>query len=192
MPGAPPSCGNGSPPPLRGTDEYTVLQGVLSRITPAPAGNSPARWRYMIGIQDHPRPCGEQMPNPAAATNSIGSPPPLRGTGTRNWTGGWTMGITPAPAGNSPGWCSMQVEQRDHPRPCGEQGNYAQTIAGQAGSPPPLRGTEYMVNYTLHGYRITPAPAGNREAKAAGDRVHEDHPRPCGEQLFHIMGSYLE
>jgi len=154
-------AGKGSPPPLRGTVWFVMVPAAKYRITPAPAGNRPARHGFAVLCQDHPRPCGEQCNNGRLFLPRSGSPPPLRGTDSASSTNGQNHRITPAPAGNSRLLPGSSAPLQDHPRPCGEQ-PVQQNIAGVAlGSPPPLRGTDPGLNKVVIDNRITPAPAGN-------------------------------
>ena len=70
--------------------------------------------------------------------------------------------ITPACAGNSEVYALLLLDDRDHPRVCGEQ-NYARIQRGyHAGSPPRVRGTGPWLIQSPGGVGITPACAGNR------------------------------
>ena len=71
----------GSPPPMRGKG-YSVPQFISGDgITPAYAGKSSRRSRFLVAAWDHPRLCGEKFASPAPRVNGIGSPPPMRGKG---------------------------------------------------------------------------------------------------------------
>ena len=89
----------GSPPPMRGK-EMPLGQGVLHfRITPAYAGKRHRRRTNVQQDQDHPRLCGEKEQRAARISETLGSPPPMRGKGAS-----WKClidckGITPAYAG---------------------------------------------------------------------------------------------
>ena len=52
--------GKGSPPRVRGTVGLRASIAKLKRITPACAGNSFSPDDTQVGIEDHPRVCGEQ------------------------------------------------------------------------------------------------------------------------------------
>ena len=132
--------------------------------------------------EDHPRPCGEQRPSFLFPSYIGGSPPPMRGTGAeRNLTlTAWR--ITPAHAGNSPGFQISNVHIKDHPRPCGEQVVNNHTKTRRPGSPPPMRGTALASDTIPSISRITPAHAGNSRKTCLCKLSWKDHPRPCGEQ----------
>ena len=57
-----PSILKGSPPRVRGTVIIPAGDGVAVRITPACAGNSLTNRDCRHIIKDHPRVCGEQLP----------------------------------------------------------------------------------------------------------------------------------
>ena len=172
----------GSPPPLRGTVAKSFCSTLIFRITPAPAGNSFDGKHFISTLEDHPRPCGEQIVFRISLTKSLGSPPPLRGTVLRFSRNVFSVRITPAPAGNRDQALSIAIEFGDHPRPCGEQVSRSGHRIGKRGSPPPLRGTASFCWFIRRSNRITPAPAGNRLESTSPVIPYRDHPRPCGEQ----------
>ena len=49
----------GSPPRMRGKQNWSLYRRVTSRITPAHAGKTFVEFAGMIGREDHPRACGE-------------------------------------------------------------------------------------------------------------------------------------
>ena len=73
------------------------------------------------------------------------------------------------------------VQERDHPRRCGEnmQGSCADAFG--RGSPPQVRGKQISCKHDSAKYRITPAGAGKTDAPAQVALENEDHPRRCGE-----------
>ena len=159
----------GSPPRVRGTGKGYGGLCVLSRITPARAGNSRLMAACDREMADHPRACGEQDDNKVYPEDEIGSPPRVRGTEGDDRTAGGVHRITPARAGNSKLNNTPGEGAKDHPRACGEQG---------AGSHDGCRNLG-----------ITPARAGNRDRTDTPTRGTKDHPRACGEQdLCFILG----
>ena len=89
----------GSPPPMRGKDNRTHDTERSIRITPAYAGKRHRRRTNVQQDQDHPRLCGEKEQRAARISETLGSPPPMRGKGAS-----WKClidckGITPAYAG---------------------------------------------------------------------------------------------
>ena len=65
---------------MRGTLNFTPEQVAKMRITPAHAGNTAQMKAKLANDRDHPRPCGEHMASFGGSTDSLGSPPPMRGT----------------------------------------------------------------------------------------------------------------
>ena len=89
----------GSPPPMRGKDDFLWWQNVDNGITPAYAGKSVFVSSGGLLLWDHPRLCGEKgfglFPQPL----HTGSPPPMRGKVVTGQNHGIKVGITPAYAG---------------------------------------------------------------------------------------------
>ena len=71
---------NGSPPRVRGTAVQDGENAVLTRITPACAGNSKHGCLPQLRGRDHPRVCGEQRIINKVLAKITGSPPRVRGT----------------------------------------------------------------------------------------------------------------
>ena len=69
-------------------------------------------------------------------------------------------GITPAYAGKSARWLQGQPLLQDHPRLCGDKGFGLFPQPLHTGSPPPMRGKDPLLVFSLHTSRITPAYAG--------------------------------
>ena len=74
---------------------------------------------------------------------------------------------------------------KDHPRLRGEHLKKTFTANRCQGSPPPTRGTRKGTDYRLLCNGITPAYAGNTQAKSYPPPVPQDHPRLRGEHSFH-------
>ena len=68
-------------------------------ITPAYAGKSSTVFRSYLGIQDHPRLCGEKENVMDPLISTIGSPPPMRGKVRVREQRFHDVRITPAYAG---------------------------------------------------------------------------------------------
>ena len=111
----------GSPPRVRGTDEFADQDTQKERITPACAGNSTGHYSAPPISKDHPRVCGEQLRPASILWLHWGSPPRVRGTGFPAASLCSISRITPACAGNSPGAAFARLIFKDHPRVCGEQ-----------------------------------------------------------------------
>ena len=91
----------GSPPPTRGTLCSTSIYSLVSRITPAYAGNTLYLALRILCRGDHPRLRGEHRYIPIKYYLFRGSPPPTRGTPVHSHKILSFQGITPAYAGNT-------------------------------------------------------------------------------------------
>ena len=130
----------GSPPRMRGKDDYPGRGNVHPGITPAYAGKSNKPDGCGIHIRDHPRVCGEKWILSGMSRPVLGSPPRMRGKGDcTSWSSYW-YGITPAYAGKSNRWNSCVGIFRDHPRVCGEKILRITPLYTLGGSPPRMRG----------------------------------------------------
>ena len=177
----------GSPPRVRGTDNYASILYAADRITPACAGNSAACRAGGMAAEDHPRVCGEQGGDRGAGCVHQGSPPRVRGT-EREYELKTAMDrITPACAGNRLIFRGGAYPLRDHPRVCGEQLESILMHLNNWGSPPRVRGTDRWLRRTLEARRITPACAGNRSSWTPSGTKNQDHPRVCGEQAVLVF-----
>ena len=114
-------CALGSPPRVRGTVRKAKRAILVTRITPACAGNRELFRSGCKAYWDHPRVCGEQFPRPGVVQVGKGSPPRVRGTALAREETASVGGITPACAGNRKGNGCMACARKDHPRVCGEQ-----------------------------------------------------------------------
>ena len=65
---------------------------------------------------------------------------------------------------------------------CGEKYKIKKRYPLEMGSPPHVRGKEYLGGGRYHVNRITPACAGKRHQKRFPLRLLQDHPRMCGEK----------
>ena len=69
----------GSPPPMRGKVESTVIKFRKQGITPAYAGKRREEFTAWKNQEDHPRLCGEKLFVSVFRFSLYGSPPPMRG-----------------------------------------------------------------------------------------------------------------
>ena len=111
----------GSPPRVRG--KAPCIREDLERmgITPACAGKSRATPEQSVSHRDHPRVCGEKLYAMLAFVLIWGSPPRVRGKGTRICQDLERVGITPACAGKRKRGIALLLAAVDHPRVCGEK-----------------------------------------------------------------------
>ena len=169
----------GSPPPMRGKGCIPSLQFRSTGITPAYAGKSESSLRKAVGVQDHPRLCGEKGRLFPLGSLLVGSPPPMRGKVKSGFSAFEFYGITPAYAGKSSRRC-LPLDRL-------------------MGSPPPMRGKVQFWCISMQQNRITPAYAGKRVQHIIYRLRKRDHPRLCGEKtkkipkqryFFHQLASF--
>ena len=96
--------------------------------------------------------------------------------------------ITPACAGNSTAYATTGNTGWDHPRVCGEQTGFVVSPSVSLGSPPRVRGTDFLQAVNGKDSGITPACAGNRQSLPQQTSYLWDHPRVCGEQSTTVSG----
>ena len=89
----------GSPPPMRGKDEFDMDEVDDARITPAYAGKSLIPVFFGGRFEDHPRLCGEKHSTLVIRSRRLGSPPPMRGKDEFDMDEVDDARITPAYAG---------------------------------------------------------------------------------------------
>ena len=111
----------GSPPRVRGKALLYFAFGKRYGITPACAGKSGKAKVVSSVVKDHPRVCGEKVPNSLFIRNHIGSPPRVRGKAWVLADDVGCSGITPACAGKSTALFRLRQAVWDHPRVCGEK-----------------------------------------------------------------------
>ena len=168
---------------MRGKVAYTDLQRPSPGITPAYAGKSLLKLLHHVGLRDHPRVCGEKAYSLVINGSEWGSPPRMRGKGTKRCSSRRGGRITPAYAGKSKRIAPSSVLFGDHPRVCGEKDASAVKLYVTSGSPPRMRGKVFFYVAAIHGFGITPAYAGKSLSPAPEEALPGDHPRVCGEKL---------
>ena len=130
--------------------------------------------------------CGEKRLNGYYFSDSLGSPPRVRGKGESPEKGENGLRITPACAGKRPGCRKQTLPAGDHPRVCGEKIGHALALRRLLGSPPRVRGKVRNARIKYLNVRITPACAGKSMAWMPTSISRRDHPRVCGEkQSYH-------
>ena len=193
----------GSPPPMRGKAHFVPSTLKRKRITPAYAGKRYACiLRWGLG-EDHPRLCGEKGIVKAGNIVRIGSPPPMRGKGSKSSVDAGKYRITPAYAGKRSLVCKYRLRAAGSPPPMrgkvrllyhrGEFFRITPAYAGKShfrrllhdrlkGSPPPMRGKVSTPKVPTTFTGITPAYAGKSEIACKTAVQVGDHPRLCGEK----------
>ena len=111
----------------------------------------------------------------------MGSPPPTRGTPGWQVAHRHSQGITPAYAGNTRQAILYHCNGWDHPRLRGEHSANSAFGFIVSGSPPPTRGTLFILVTSAGISGITPAYAGNTRLQKKRSFIYRDHPRLRGE-----------
>ena len=166
---------------MRGTRAGRVRPHHVNRFIPACAGNTELDRLVDTPAAVHPRLCGEHAWRPPRVLRLDGSSPPVRGTPKAAAETALTERFIPACAGNT---CDRAVEPRGapvHPRLCGEHAKVVDTEPLNAGSSPPVRGTQGIAGLSWVAPRFIPACAGNTPRIEPQPRREPVHPRLCGE-----------
>ena len=130
---------------------------------------------------DHPRMCGEHLSFMAFLMVSAGSSPHVRGARHHLHKIATRHGIIPACAGSTFNASFGALQNRDHPRMCGEhaQGQWAAEV--RVGLSPHVRGARAGRARPAGPSGIIPACAGSTLTPATSRCTSGDHPRMCGE-----------
>ena len=150
----------GSPPRMRGKEQFETGFCSSAGITPAYAGKSETPRRLIAHFRDHPRVCGEKAAELIGKRYGMGSPPRMRGKVKNTWVMKRPSRITPAYAGKSADWYANPENHEDHPRVCGEKSVLLLPQREALGSPPRMRGKEPCSPILAPAIGITPAYAG--------------------------------
>ena len=142
----------------------------------------PARPTAFCWNQNCPRICGEKSVSKVETKLMPGLPPHMRGKGIAKTVNKVILRITPACAGKRTLWWRTATASWDHPRICGEKGNWDNGSNAGLGSPPHMRGKGQALLADDFGVGITPAYAGKRVALRSGCGTTRDHPRIYGEK----------
>ena len=177
------SEGQGSPPQVRGKLPPRCAPPARRGITPAGAGKTYSNPNRASSGQDHPRRCGENAAYKTPKLHASGSPPQVRGKHRTAIPNASRIGITPAGAGKTAVGKRQCVNNRDHPRRCGENGVAAACTARYQGSPPQVRGKPEEYGLITIDEWITPAGAGKTFECRTTKLIRQDHPRRCGENI---------
>ena len=177
---------SGLPPRLRRYSVPNLINLVLLWITPACAGKRQPFFSVVHHHRDHPRVCGEKLPERSTLKHATGSPPRVRGKVLPRGAEMPLGGITPACAGKSGEWWRIPRSRWDHPRVCGEKSWMVTGYCTLQGSPPRVRGKVPLAHFHLSGAGITPACAGKSLSAHRRCRRMWDHPRVCGEKMLAV------
>ena len=171
----------GSPPQVRGKRKRLMTYMGRTGITPAGAGKTNQQWQCKDYKEDHPRRCGENLPEVKMQERERGSPPQVRGKLPQFVILPEEVGITPAGAGKTAPTQRARRNAWDHPRRCGENRLGGFFRLPPRGSPPQVRGKLLIVVDIVVWVGITPADAGKTFKFFAALHRAWDHPRRCGE-----------
>ena len=116
--------------------------------------------------------CGEKSTGILVWLEVIGSPPRMRGKAARLCLFSFFLGIAPAYAGKRLASAVVPPSSEDHPRVCGEKSFTLLLRHGFKGSPPRMRGKEYVSQVGKQKRRITPAYAGKRLKRSRSTVPH--------------------
>ena len=167
---------------MRGKDVAEDRVFPIFRITPAYAGKRRKLLLMWQTCRDHPRVCGEKLPEIWVFDCEVGSPPRMRGKALCGQLHQPCARITPAYAGKSWPDCTALYQCRDHPRICREKRDTMAFYPCVVGSPPRMRGKDGVLQVADQLLGITPAYAGKSRARRAAAAVRRDYPRICGEK----------
>ena len=151
----------GSSPHVRGALRPSATIGLGCGIIPACAGSTLFCHRFFGRFRDHPRMCGEHLPESAICGHSRGSSPHVRGAQNLLPIMQDLDGIIPACAGSTCARLSARLEHGDHPRMCGEHSFNIHQFAGEQGSSPHVRGARSGGSSVSLLMGIIPACAGS-------------------------------
>ena len=183
----------GSPPLVRERLGHAPLEHRVVGITPARAGKTDYREKWISWKRDHPRSCGKDLTFSVASETFLGSPPLVRERRTNNGKSYWMARITPARAGKTTSRTLKNSCKRDHPRSCGKDDSFEHNLFIKLGSPPLVRERLFLLMPSRRFLRITPARAGKTSYSLVSSHIIRDHPRSCGKDshvvpVIHVPG----
>ena len=191
-----PYCGHsGIIPACAGSTRYSTTGKQGRRDHPRMCGEHHAVSSGPHPAGDHPRMCGEHLSFMAFLMVSAGSSPHVRGARHHLHKIATRHGIIPACAGSTFNASFGALQNRDHPRMCGEhaQGQWAAEV--RVGLSPHVRGAHRRQPQLRQRAGIIPACAGSTCWSRSTSRTVRDHPRMCGEHFdagdleVHVGGS---
>ena len=109
----------------------------------------------------------------------------MRGALVRLLTVVSKVGIIPACAGSTISLLLDSCMDGDHPRMCGEHASGSSMVSSKSGSSPHVRGALAAEPAVKQVSGIIPACAGSTTSSRAQHCQSRDHPRMCGEHLWH-------
>ena len=185
----------GSSPRVRGKHSAPWQYVFDRRLIPACAGKTLALVKLPRLRSAHPRVCGENLPYRSHLAPCRGSSPRVRGKRSSTGGVGALAGLIPACAGKTIRGKKVASSVRAHPRVCGENPGWFETVARDAGSSPRVRGKRRKREVGGVLLRLIPACAGKTARPTCQTVRGPAHPRVCGENVLmneaaaHMMGS---
>ena len=141
-----PNQGGGSSPRVRGKRPVRLNAPPPLGLIPACAGKTAEYPADYYGRRAHPRVCGENFTGPPARVRRRGSSPRVRGKRGAGEFAVAVCGLIPACAGKTMRGPYNYVNERAHPRVCGENGVAAGECLCFGGSSPRVRGKQLSGN----------------------------------------------
>ena len=133
----------GSSPHVRGAHRNELREQMHDGIIPACAGSTQRPRVRHLWCRDHPRMCGEHLPDTLTTSTPKGSSPHVRGARQRRLFADTTCGIIPACAGSTLESGLSCAWPWDHPRMCAEHYHYPRAPWFLPGSSPHVRGARH-------------------------------------------------
>ena len=146
---------------MRGARIRVGIHETVIRIIPADAGSTAPARRWSRSPQDHPRGCGEHWAAVNLNDPITGSSPRMRGAPMMADTRRPIPWIIPADAGSTVAQTNPVIEEKDHPRGCGEHSRARVPSRSLDGSSPRMRGARLPNHQHRDSPRIIPADAGS-------------------------------
>ena len=175
----------GSSPRVRGKPPELAPWNISRRLIPACAGKTLRDGGASRRRRAHPRVCGENDGGIWGAITGGGSSPRVRGKPLDELARISDARLIPACAGKTwaTGW--FVVDERAHPRVCGENLRLYGLGALREGSSPRVRGKPAPGRPLGPQEQLIPACAGKTSTSPAGTPECGAHPRVCGENYEH-------
>ena len=181
----------GLPPPTRGIPTQMRRCLMITRSTPAHAGNTQTPRPSPPYRRVYPRPRGEYISAFRRAFAAVGLPPPTRGIRQPVCTLPGRRGSTPAHAGNTARNAGVAGVSAVYPRPRGEYMALRLSALAGNGLPPPTRGIPLRLSANRACPGSTPAHAGNTRIRLRARRIAAVYPRPRGEYHYAYLRTAL-
>ena len=134
------SCSTGSSPRVRGKLPVSGARGRARGLIPARAGKTRGLSTYGLGVEAHPRACGENCRVGYPRASIAGSSPRVRGKRAEVMAGAYVPGLIPARAGKTTTTAGPSSAVTAHPRVCGENAPPRPKSQLLEGSSPRVRG----------------------------------------------------